>query len=144
MLRRRRPGRAPASAAGFVAVLALTLAVGAPWGTTVLGATSKWEWDGVGRLVAIGDVHGRHDQLAAILQAAGLADDLLRWTGGKDHLVLCGDLIDRGPDDRAILDLVRRLQKQAESAHPREAQPRRWPAAATPTPPPATHSADST
>jgi hypothetical protein len=103
-------------AAGFVAVVALTLAVGAPSGRTVFGATSKWEWDGVGRVVAIGDVHGRGEQLTAILQAAGLADDLLRWTGEKDHLVLCGDLIDRGPDDREILDLVRRLQKQAESA----------------------------
>jgi len=29
---------------------------------------------------------------------------------------LCGDLVDRGPDDRAILDLVRRLQKEAKSA----------------------------
>ena len=118
MLRRWRPGRAPAGVVGFVAAVTLILAVGASasWGAPVRGATSKWEWDGVGRVVAIGDVHGRHEQLTAILQAAGLADDLLRWTGEKDHLVLCGDLIDRGPDDREILDLVRRLQKQAEAA----------------------------
>ena len=118
MLRRLRPGRAPASAAGLVVAVTLILAVGAfaSWGAPALGATSKWEWDGLRRIVAIGDVHGRHDQLRALLQGTGLADDQLRWTGEKDHLVLCGDLIDRGPDDRAILDLVRRLQKQAESA----------------------------
>ena len=116
MLRLRRPGRAPASVAGFVAAVTLTLAVGPPSRTPVFAATSRWEWAGVGRVVAIGDIHGRYDQLTSILQGTELADDRLRWTGEKDHLVLCGDLIDRGPDDRAVLDLVRRLQKQAKSA----------------------------
>jgi hypothetical protein len=78
--------------------------------------TSEWEWDGVARVVAIGDIHGSFDKLAVSLRAAGLIDEGLRWKGGKDHLVLCGDLVDRGPDDRKVLDLVQVLQKDARRA----------------------------
>jgi len=102
------------TAIGAAAALALTL--GALAATTASGAGSKWEWNGVGRIVAVGDVHGRYDQLTAIVQGTGLTDGDLHWTGGDDHLVLCGDLVDRGPDDRAVLDLARRLQEEAEKA----------------------------
>ncbi len=77
---------------------------------------SEWEWDGVGRVVALGDVHGSFDKLAISLRSAGLIDDGMRWKGGEDHLVLCGDLVDRGPDDRKVLDLVRALQQGARRA----------------------------
>ena len=77
---------------------------------------SEWQWDNVGRVVALGDVHGRYDQLVALLRGAGLTDSETNWVGGRAHLVLCGDMVDRGPDDRAVLDAVRRLQAQAESA----------------------------
>ena len=73
-------------------------------------------WDSVARVVAIGDVHGRHDQLVSLLHGTRLADDQLNWIGGQAHLILTGDLIDRGPADRAVLDLVQRLERQAESA----------------------------
>jgi hypothetical protein len=62
----------------------------------------------------MGDVHGHLDKLTAILQGTGVIDSKLKWSGGTDHVVLCGDLIDRGPDDRGLLDLVQRLQKEAE------------------------------
>ena len=102
------------SAAGVVAALVWMLGTLSP--TPAVGASSKWEWDGVDRVVAVGDVHGRYDQLTAIVQGTGLTDDELRWTGGEAHLVLCGDLVDRGPDDRAVMDLARRLQEEAEKA----------------------------
>jgi hypothetical protein len=88
-------------------VVALALAVGSTSTIPAVGAASKWEWDGVDRIVALGDVHGRYDQMTAILQGTGLTDEQLRWMGGDDHLVLCGDLVDRGPDDRAVVDLAR-------------------------------------
>ena len=75
---------------------------------------SKWEWDGVPRIVAMGDVHAHVDKLTAILQGTGIIDSKLKWSGGSDHVVLCGDLIDRGPDDRGILDFLERLKKEAE------------------------------
>jgi hypothetical protein len=77
---------------------------------------SPWEWSGVDRVVAVGDVHGSLDKLTRLLRSVGLLDGNLSWVGGDDHLVLCGDLIDRGPDDRAVLDLVRRLQTEAAAA----------------------------
>ena len=77
---------------------------------------SRWEWDGVPRVVAVGDVHGLPGNLIAILKSTGLLDGNLAWTGGASHLVLNGDLIDRGSSDRGVLDLARRLQSEADAA----------------------------
>lgn len=60
------------------------------------------------RVYAIGDVHGRLDLLRTLIRtleadAAGLARDATR-------MVFLGDLIDRGPNSRQVLELVRFLQ----------------------------------
>jgi len=68
------------------------------------------------RVVAIGDVHGAHDQFVAILRAAGLIDARQRWSGGKAVLVQTGDLVDRGQDSRKVIELVRRLERDARAA----------------------------
>ncbi|MCK5785206.1 MAG: metallophosphoesterase [Candidatus Sabulitectum sp.] len=70
-------------------------------------------WDGVGRVVAVGDVHGDFGQFVSILQGAALVDDELNWVGGKTHLVQTGDILDRGPDSRAVMDLIMRLEQEA-------------------------------
>ena len=75
-----------------------------------------WEWDGVDRIVAIADVHGSYGHLISLLRGSGLTDAQLSWRGGESHLVFCGDLIDRGLEERAVLDLVRRLQVDAAAA----------------------------
>ena len=77
---------------------------------------SKWEWAGVGRVVAIGDVHGSFDKFVALLRGTGLADEGLSWTGGDAHLVMLGDLVDRGRDDRKVIELVMRLQEEARAS----------------------------
>jgi len=76
---------------------------------------SKWEWDGVSRVVALGDVHGSYDKMVTLLEGTGMVDDQLRWIGGDQHLVFCGDLTDRGANDRSAMDLARRLQGEAET-----------------------------
>lgn len=68
------------------------------------------------RLVAIGDVHGAADALAATLVRAGLIDAKQRWTGGRSTLVQTGDLMDRGAGVRAALDLLMALESQAADA----------------------------
>src|SRR5579864_4282595 len=73
-------------------------------------------WSGVERIVAVGDVHGDYDQLEAVLKTAGLIDAQGNWAGGKTHLVQTGDILDRGPDSRKCMDLLMRLEKQAEEA----------------------------
>lgn len=77
---------------------------------------SRWEWEGVSRVIALGDVHGSYDKMVTLLQGTKLIDENLAWKGGNQHLVFCGDLTDRGPNDRHVLDLARRLQQEAEAA----------------------------
>jgi hypothetical protein len=64
----------------------------------------------------IGDVHGEHDKLVRLLRDAGLVDGELRWSGGDSTLWFLGDLLDRGPDGVGVVDLVMRLQVEAEEA----------------------------
>ena len=70
----------------------------------------------IARVVAIGDVHGSYDEVCDLLRGLALIDEGLAWSGGETHLVFVGDLLDRGPGDRELLDLVRRLQEQAAAA----------------------------
>src|SRR5690349_17279714 len=57
---------------------------------------------------AIGDIHGCHDLLIALL------DGVRRHAGGRPYrLVFLGDYIDRGRDSAAVVDTVRELQAQS-------------------------------
>jgi hypothetical protein len=76
----------------------------------------RHEWSGVERVVAVGDVHGSYDKLAHLLAGVHLIDESGNWVGGSSHLVMVGDLVDRGTGDRAVLDLLRNLQGQALEA----------------------------
>ena len=80
------------------------------------GATQidEYQWDGVERIVAIGDLHGDYTNYMATLKAAGLVDKKGKWSGGKTHLVQTGDIPDRGPDTRKIIDHITKLAKQAK------------------------------
>jgi hypothetical protein len=65
------------------------------------------------RIVAIGDVHGDYDDLAAMLQRTSLIDEKLGWSARGAALVQTGDFLDRGPKDREVMDLLMRLEKEA-------------------------------
>ena len=67
-------------------------------------------------VVAIGDVHGDFDDFVAILQKVGLIDAQHHWTGGKTTFVQVGDLLDRGPKPRDVMDLMMSLEKEAPPA----------------------------
>jgi hypothetical protein len=67
-------------------------------------------------VVAIGDVHGDFDDFVAILQRTGLIDAQHHWTGNKATLVQVGDLLDRGPKPREVMDLLMTLEKEAPKA----------------------------
>jgi serine/threonine protein phosphatase 1 len=51
-----------------------------------------------GRTIAVGDIHGCRDALAALFDAV--------QPGQGDTVVTLGDHIDRGPDSRGVLDLL--------------------------------------
>ncbi len=65
------------------------------------------------RVVAIGDVHGAYDRFVGMLRAAALIDGRQRWAGGRARLVQTGDVLDRGPDSRKVVDLLIRLEREA-------------------------------
>jgi hypothetical protein len=67
-------------------------------------------------MVAIGDVHGDFDDFTALLQRSGLVDKQNHWAGGKATFVQLGDLIDRGPKPREVMDLMMALEKDAPNA----------------------------
>jgi len=67
------------------------------------------------RIVVIGDVHGGHAQLAALLAGAGITDASGRWIARDTTLLQLGDLLDRGAGEREVLDLLMRLQKEARN-----------------------------
>ncbi len=90
-------------------VAALALSVGAP-------ARAQAAWDQVARVVVIGDLHGDYAKFHAMLNEADLIDARDAWSGGAAHLVQLGDVPDRGPDSRRILDLLIRLEPQARRA----------------------------
>jgi len=73
-------------------------------------------WKDVGRIVAVGDVHGDFEQFAKTLRAAGVVDARNDWAAGKTHLVQLGDVLDRGPDSRQAMDLLMKLEEQAAKA----------------------------
>lgn len=53
------------------------------------------------RTIIVGDVHGCADELLELLGAVDLARG--------DHLVFCGDLLDKGPDSPRVVRIVRGL-----------------------------------
>ena len=79
-------------------------------------AQQAYRFDGVERVVAFGDIHGDIDVLTTVLRGTGVVDDHLNWQGGRTHLVSTGDLIDRGDYGRQVLELLMRLEGEAEAA----------------------------
>src|SRR5467141_5193166 len=67
-------------------------------------------------VIAIGDVHNDYDDFVAILRRTGLIDKQNHWTGGKTTFVQVGDLLDRGPKPREVMDLMMALEKEAVQA----------------------------
>lgn len=67
-------------------------------------------------LVAIGDLHGDLEQTRKVLRLSGAIDASDHWSGGKLVVVQTGDELDRGDDDRAVLDLIERLKTEAKRA----------------------------
>jgi hypothetical protein len=68
------------------------------------------------RIVAFGDVHGDLERTRAALRLAGAIDESDRWVGGALVVVQTGDQLDRGDDERAILELFARLVDEARFA----------------------------
>jgi hypothetical protein len=68
------------------------------------------------RIVAVGDLHGDYAAFLDIVEAAGVADDRGRWTGGSTVFVQLGDVPDRGAESLKIIRFLQKLEKAAPKA----------------------------
>src|SRR5210317_760796 len=75
-----------------------------------------WRVDNVDRVVAISDVHGAYDAMVETLRNVDILDDELSWAGGTSHLVCRLLLVKRGPRSRDAMDLLIRLEAEAQLA----------------------------
>jgi len=69
-----------------------------------------------GKIAAIGDIHGEYDILIKLLVNNGIINHQFDWTWGKNHLVFCGDLFDRGTKVTECLWLIYYLEQEAAKA----------------------------
>lgn len=67
-------------------------------------------------LLVVADTHGEYEILVQLLQRQHVIDERLRWSFGRGHLVVLGDVFDRGAHQLEILWLIYQLQAEAGAA----------------------------
>ena len=76
----------------------------------------KYELPMPPNIFAISDVHGVYDVVRDLLTANKVNDAQNRWTFGKGHLVILGDVADRGDQVTQAYWLIRALEDSARKA----------------------------
>ncbi len=64
----------------------------------------------------VADTHGEYEVLVTMLQAHRVIGPKLEWKFGRGHLVVLGDVFDRGPNQVEILWLLYKLEAEARAA----------------------------
>ena len=72
--------------------------------------------ENIENIVALSDIHGRFDVLITLLRNHQIIDEDNDWLFGKGHMVITGDVFDRGRQVNEVLWLLYKLEKQALSA----------------------------
>ena len=67
-------------------------------------------------LFVISDIEGQWDIMINLLQTNHVIDEKLHWSFGNGHLVLIGDLVDRGDHVTQCLWYIYQLEQEAESS----------------------------
>jgi len=70
----------------------------------------------VSKIVTVSDIHGRYDIFEDILIKSKVIDENLNWIFGDGHLVIDGDIFDRGDYVTECLWLFYRLEQEARKA----------------------------
>ena len=78
-------------------------------------AAAPVRYDG-GRIVALSDIHGQYELMLRLLRAHHVIDADGDWALGRDHLVITGDVFDRGDKVNEVFWLLFQLQRQAHAA----------------------------
>ncbi len=99
--REAAPIQAPAPATAGTEAVASSAALSTPWPH---------------RIVAVGDLHGDLAHTRESLRLVDVIDASDHWAAGNATFVQIGDVMDCGNGVRAILDLLRNLEKEAAAA----------------------------
>ncbi|MCF7559485.1 metallophosphoesterase [Sabulilitoribacter multivorans] len=75
----------------------------------------KSTFNSVTKIAALSDIHGQYDLAIEILKNNKIIDKNLNWNFDKGHLVIAGDIFDRGNKVNEMLWLVYKLEAQAKS-----------------------------
>jgi calcineurin-like phosphoesterase family protein len=65
-------------------------------------------------ILAISDIESAYKTFRDFLIANGVIDEALNWTFGKGHLVLVGDLVDRGNSVTQVLWFIYKMEQDAK------------------------------
>ncbi len=68
----------------------------------------------VSKIAALSDLHGQYDLSIKILRKNKIIDKGLNWTYGDGHLVIVGDVFDRGDKVTELLWFIYNLEGKAE------------------------------
>ena len=68
------------------------------------------------RIIAVSDIHGQFELLMRLLRTHHVIDQQGQWRAGHAHLVITGDVFDRGPQVTEAVWLLLQLQSQARKA----------------------------
>ena len=80
------------------------------------GEPPKSSWPDASRILAVSDLEGNRETFLSFLKGNGVVDAAGKWAWGDGHLVLNGDIVDRGEEVTELLWLIRRLEREAEQA----------------------------
>ena len=67
------------------------------------------------KLFLISDVEGEFEGFRSLLISNKVMDENYNWTFGKGHMVICGDLFDRGNEVPECLWLIYKLEQEAKA-----------------------------
>lgn len=72
--------------------------------------------ENVKKFMALSDIHGQHHIFLELLRKHQIIDDNESWIYGDGHLVIVGDIMDRGPQVTESMWFLYKLEKEAELA----------------------------
>lgn len=76
----------------------------------------EWNYPQADKVFVMSDPHGRLDCVISLLQGNNIIDKNYNWSFGNNHLVIIGDIFDRGKDVPQIFWLFYKLEDEAAKA----------------------------
>lgn len=73
-------------------------------------------YEDISKIFAVSDIHGEYGYFVDILKKGGVIDDRKRWIFGDGHLIIDGDVFDRGGRVTECLWLIYRLEQEASAS----------------------------